>query len=432
MTPTQLKKLDKQLNEFLDYITEDIGRPERRRAMALYLTGLLLSGERKSAVAMGRRLAESDEEAEAIRQRLQQCVSVSTWSDEEVRRRLALRFEKQLKPEAFILDDTGFPKKGEFSVGVKRQYSGTLGRTDNCQVAPSIHVATDDASGCIGMRLYLPEDWAEDRPRRRQAGVPEDVEFKKKWELGIDLLDEALSWGLPKRLVIADAGFGESTEFRDAVVDRGCTYLVGIPGSHLCWPPGSNPRKPAKTLRLGRPRSRYRDGNRKPLAISEVGERLKYRTFTVPDGRGGTKTGYFALVRVHLAEGHTKGRPPSDAQWLICEWRPAKKEYRYHVANLPRSTSKSELVRLTKLRWRVERDYQEMKGEIGLDHFEGRTWRGFHHHATLCAVAHGFLAIHRQLSPPEHTALDVADGATSPSTHAPRTHRPVSALSPTV
>lgn len=432
MTPSQLARGGKQLDEFLDYIVHGLGRPERRHGIILYLTGLLLSGERKTALAMGRRLAESDKDVQAVRQQLQRCVSTSRWADIEVRRRLALRFEKTFKPEAYILDDTGFPKKGIYSVGVKRQYSGTLGRTDNCQVAPSLHVATDDSSGCIGMRLYLPEEWADDMPRRREAGVPDDIEFKRKWEIGIELLDDALSWGLPPRLMIADAGYGDSTEFRDALGERDCQYLVGISGNHMVWPVGSNPRKPKRSTGLGRPRARYRDGRRKPKPISEIGERLRYRKFTVPDGRGGTKSGHFAIERVQLAERHTKGRPPSDKLWLICEWRPAKKEYRYHIANLPGSTTKSELVRLTKLRWRVERDYQEMKGEIGLDHFEGRTWRGFHHHATLCAVAHGFLAIQRRIFPPKQRPMDAADGETTHSASVARAHRRVSAVSATI
>jgi len=423
MTPAQLKKLDKELTKFLDTITDDMGRPERRQAMALYLTGLLLSGGRKTAVGMGRRLAKHDDEAEGMRQRLQQCVSISGWADEEVRRRLALLFEKQLKPEAFIVDDTGFPKKGKHSVGVKRQYSGTLGRTDNCQVAPSLHVASNDSSGCIGMRLYLPEDWASDIARRRTVGIPDEVVFQRKWEIALELLDEALRWGLPKRLVIADSAFGESTEFRDALDERGCPYLVGIPGTHLTWPPGSSPRKLKNKKAKGRPRTRYVDGRRKPISISDIGEQLRYRKLSVPNGRGGTKSGTFAFERVHLAERHTKGRPPSERLWLICEWRPAKKEYRYTISNLPGSTTKRELVRLVKLRWRIERDYQERKEEIGLDHFEGRMWRGFHHHATLCAVAHGFLAIQRRVFPPEELQVDVAHGSQTDAATTARTHR---------
>ena len=423
MTAAQLKKLDKELTEFLEYITNDMGRPERREAMSLYLMGLLLSGGRKTAVGMGRRLATCDGELESMRQRLQQCISISKWADEEVRRRLALRFEKLLKPEAFIIDDTGFLKKGKHSVGVNRQYSGTLGRTDNCQVAPSLHVASDESSGCIGMRLYLPENWANDISRRRAVGVPDEVVFQRKWEIAVELLEEALKWGIPPRLVIADAGYGDSTEFRDALLALGCPYLVGISGSRITWPPGTTPRKPKPKRVPGRPRTRYRAGKCQPVAISEVGEGLRYRKYTVPDGRGGTKSGYFAFARVHLAERHTKGRPPSDKLWLICEWRPAKKEYRYHVSNLPGSTTNSELVRLVKLRWRVERDYQEMKQEIGLDHFEGRTWRGFHHHATLCAVAHGFLAIQRRVFPPENLHLDDTDGAQTHSAIADRAYR---------
>ena len=425
MTPTQLRKLDTQLSEFLDYITDAMGRPERRKAMALYLTGLLLSGERKNPVAMGRRLAETDAAAEGMRQRLQQCVSISTWADEEVRRRLALRFEKAFKPEAFVVDDTGFPKKGTHSVGVKRQYSGTLGRTDNCQVAPSLHVASDGSSGCIGMRLYLPEEWASDIHRRQSVGVPDDIVFQRKWEIAIDLLDDALGWGLVPRLVLADAGYGDSTEFRDALVERGCPYLVGISGSHHTWPPGSNPRPPKRRSRTGRPPTQYTAGRRKPKAIADVGAGLSYRKYTVPTGSGGTKSGYFAFARIQLAERRTKGRPPSEPVWLVCEWRPAKKEHRYFVSNLPASTPRRELARFARLRWRIERDYQEMKGEIGLDHFEGRTWRGFHHHATLCAVAHGFLALQSRVFPPEDLPVDDANGApqTPAAAHCP--HRSV-------
>jgi SRSO17 transposase len=159
---------------------------------------------------------------------------------------------------------------------------------------------------------------------------------------------------------------------------------------------------------------------------------MRYRKFTVPDGKGGTKSGYFAFARVHLAERHTKGRPPSDEVWLIGEWRPAKKEYRYYVSNMPASTKLGELVRLIKLRWRVERDYQDAKGEIGLDHFEGRTWTGFHHHVTLCAAAHGFLAMQRRVFPPEEVSLDTADGAAPASNAAHRPHRRLSAVSAAV
>lgn len=413
VTPGQLKRLDRELSEFLDYMTDGMGRPERRRALGWYLTGLLLDGERKTVVSMAGRLVDDEGEVEAMRQRLQQCVTISTWADAEILRRLALLLEDKLTPEAYVIDDTGFPKKGKLSVGVARQYSGTLGRTDNCQVATSLHVAADDGSGCIGMRLYLPEQWASDIARRRQAGIPDDVVFRRKGEIALDLLDEALNNGLPKRLVLADSGYGESTKFRDGLVERGCDYLVGISAKALTWPPGSRPRQPRK--KRGQPGpapTRFRDGKRKPRPIADVAETLSFRRYSCADGKGGRKQGHFAFARVHLAEHHTKGRPPSAEQWLICEWRPGNNERKFYVSNLPDTTAKKELVRLVKLRWRVERDYQELKGQVGLDHFEGRTWRGFHHHVTLCAVAHGFLAIQRQLFPPQDLPVDAPDGAT--------------------
>lgn len=411
-----MKKLDHELEKFLNYMIDGMGRPERRRALAWYLTGLLLDGGRKTVVSMAGRLVDDESEIEAMRQRLQQCVTISSWADAEIRRRLALKLEEKIQPEAFVIDDTGFPKKGRHSVGVARQYSGTLGRVDNCQVATSLHVATDDTSGCIGMQLYLPEDWASDIKRRRSVGVPDDVVFKRKWQLAIGLLDEALSWSLPPRVVLADSDYGKTTEFRDALAQRGCRYVVGIPAERLCWPPGSRPRKPQRRPgQLGRSRTRYRDGNRKPKPLAEVAKQLSFRSFSCPDGQGGKKVGRFAFARVQMAERHTKGRPPSDELWLIVEHRPGNNEYKFYVSDLPASTAKCELVRLVKLRWRIERDYQEMKTHVGLDHFEGRTWRGFHHHVTLCAVAHGFLAIQRRLFPPEEVPLDRTDGASPDS-----------------
>jgi SRSO17 transposase len=432
MTPARLEKLEKELTAYLDYLTDGMGRPERRRALSLYLTGLLLDGERKTVVSMAGRLVDKDEEVEAMRQRLQQCVTISSWADVEVRRRLALRLEEVLRPDAYVFDDTGFPKKGPHSVGVGRQYSGTLGRVDNCQVASSIHVASDEGSGCIGMKLYLPEEWASDIKRRRAAQVPDDVVFKRKWEIALDLLDETIAAGLPRRLVLADAGYGDCTEFRDGLTARGCNYVVGVSNIRLVWPPGSNPREPKRKAGPGRPRSQFRDGNRKPISLSEFAESLEYRKYSCNDGRGGTKSGYFAFARVRSAERHTKGRKPSDEMWLIGEWRPGNNERKFYFSDLRATTLKKELVRLVKLRWRVERDYQEMKGEVGLDHFEGRTWRGFHHHATLCAAAHGFLAIQRRLFPPADLSLDPAYGSSTDPNDPDRADRAMPALSPAI
>lgn len=419
MTPHALKKLDRELSAFVAEMTDGMGRPERRAAMGHYITGLLLDGERKSVQPMASRLVHDPSEADAMRQRLADCVSASQWSDAELLRRLALKFERDLPGnEVFVIDDTGFPKKGHLSVGVHRQYSGTLGRTENCQVATSLHVAGQNGSGCIGLHLYLPEAWTDDRKRCAAAGVPEEIEFKKKWEIALHLLDQALSWGLEKKPVLADSGYGEVTEFRDALVQRGLRYVVGVPGNHLIWPPGSNPRVPKRTGKVGRPRTQCRDGETLPIQISKLVEgipRARYKTVSWRSGSRGRMSSKFLVYRVRPAERHTKGRPPDEEQWLICQWAESEKAPKFHFSNLPASTGLKELIRILKLRWRVERDYQEMKGELGLDHFEGRTWRGFHHHATLCAVAHGFLALRRALFPPEQSEVDSADGSASPA-----------------
>jgi SRSO17 transposase len=434
MTPAQLRKLDRELRTYFDSMVDGMGRAERRRAMELYLTGLLLDGERKSVEPMATRLVEKASEREAMRQRLQQCVSVADWSDAEMRRRLALKLEAELTGlEAFVVDDTGFAKKGTHSVGVARQYSGTLGRTDNCQVAVSLHLAGEKGSGCVGMQLYLPEEWARGRKRRTAAGVPKKVRFQRKWEIALAQLDEALAWGVRHHVLLADAGYGDCREFREGVRARGLHYLVGVQGSHKVWPPGSTPKRPPKEPgKNGRPRTRYEAKGVTPWSIEDLARQVPREQFHVVNWREGSRgeqSSRFAAVRVHTAERHVHGVAPSEEVWLLIEWpEDEKAPTKYYLSSLPADTALKTLVRLAKLRWRVERDYQEMKGEIGLDHFEGRTWRGFHHHATLCMVAHGFLALRRALFSPEEYPLDAARGAPPPSTPVAAPHRPLSAL----
>lgn len=435
MTPQALKKLDRELTAFIGDMTIDMGRPERRAAMGHYITGLLLEGERKSVQPMAARLVDDPAQADAMRQRLADCVSLSPWSDSELFRRLALKLDRELPGlETFVIDDTGFPKKGHLSVGVARQYSGTLGRTENCQVAPSLHVAGENGSGCIGLRVYLPEVWTNDRERCEAAGVPTEIVFKTKWQLALELLDQALAWGMPKRTVLADAGYGEVTEFRDALATHDLRYIVGVPGNHLIWPPGSNPQVPRRTGKAGRPRTQARDAGAQPIKISKLVEgipRTRYKTVSWRAGSRGKMSSKFLFFRVRSAERNTKGRPPSDELWLIAEWPETEKGPKFHFSDLPASTSAKELIRLAKLRWRVERDYQEMKGELGLDHFEGRSWRGFHHHASLVAVAHGFLALRRALFPPEQSEVDAGNGTAPSSANPPDAHWLVPALRPT-
>ena len=432
MTPAQLRKLDRELTEYLDSMTVGMGRTERRRALGGYLTGLLLDGERKSIEPMAARLVEEPGQTEAMRQRLQQCVSGAAWDDAEMRRRLAQKLERELPDlEALVIDDTGLPKKGVHSVGVARQYSGTLGRTDNCQVAVSLHLAGEKGSGCIAMRLYLPEEWTADRRRMRAAGVPREVHFERKWELALEQLDEALGWGVRHHVVLADAGYGNCREFREALRAKGLHFLVGVQGNTNVWPPDSRPQAPQRVPhQMGRPRTRYFDASgHRPVLIEQLAAQLPPSAFhrvRWRKGSRGVQSSRFAAVRVRTAERQVERAAPSEEVWLLVEWpRGEASPTKYSLSSLPEDTPLKELVRLSKLRWRVERDYQEMKGEVGLDHFEGRGWRGFHHHATLCMVAHGFLALHRALFPPEQDAVDTARGAAATPTPAASPHRPM-------
>lgn len=405
MTPQELRKLDAQLVDFLTSMFSGLGRSERRDAMGSYVTGLLLDGERKSIEPMASRLVHDPDDVQGMRQRLQQCVTVSGWEDREVFRRLARRFERGLPGlEALIIDDTGFPKKGTESVGVARQYSGTLGRTDNCQVAVSLHVAGAMTSGCVGMRLYLPEEWTTDNARRRKVGVPEEVGFARKWEIALELVDDVLEFGLTDKVVIADAGYGDCAEFRDELDNRGLDWVVGVQSTLSVWPPGAHPRVPVPASDVVRPRTRYLEGDTPPVSVASLAASLPRSAFRKVSWRAGSYgrlESRFAAVRVHTASGRHKGRPPSAELWLICEWPKGEDApTKFYLSSLPVGTSLRRLVQFIKMRWRVERDYQELKQEIGLDHFEGRGWKGFHHHVTLCAVAHGFLALQRALFPP--------------------------------
>ena len=423
VTPQQLRKLERELTEYLESLTSGMGRPERREAMCLYMRGLLLDGERKSIEPIAARLVDDEGEVQAMRQRLQQCVTVSTWAEKELFRRIASRAEAELPGiEAFVIDDTGFAKKGKLSVGVARQYSGTLGRVDNCQVATSLHLAGERGSACIGLRLYLPEEWAHDRKRRRKAGVPDEVEFESKWQLALSLLDDALAAGLGPRVVLADAAYGDIGEFRSAITERGLQYVVAVKGGTVVYPPGTKLAVPRQSSHTGRPPSVARAVESEPLPIAKLATTLRFRHVTWREGSRGLQSSRFAATRIMTAHRHGTGRPPGTEQWLVCEW-PAGEDApcKFYLSSMSASTSLRELVRMAKLRWRVERDYQEMKGELGLDHYEGRNWLGFHHHAALCAAAHAFLALRRALFPPEASGVDAAGRApTSPTGSPPR------------
>jgi SRSO17 transposase len=387
MTRKEMKRLEGKLTSYLEGLLEGAGRRERREAMGQYTCGLLLEGARKSIEPMAARLVQDEKRTEAMRQRLQQCITHSPWDDALVLGRLARRLEAQLPGvEALVLDDTGFKKQGTHSVGVAHQYSGTFHKVENCQLMLSLHLAGEEASAPIGFRLYLPEEWTQDAARRQQAGIPEQLEHEEKWRLGLRLVDEALEAGLGVRKLLADAAYGDVIAFREGLAQRGFTYFLGIKSTHVFWT------------------ARAHLTDERPLSAKDLALALGpdcFRAVSWREGSRGRQTNRFARLRVQTAADWHRGAPPGEEQWLLIEWPKGRKEpSRYWLSNCAPSTSLRQLVRQCKLRWRIEMDYGQLKEELGLDHFEGRSWRGLHHHATLCAVAYGFLALQRALFPP--------------------------------
>jgi len=309
------------------------------------------------------------------------------------------------------VDDTGIPKKGSHSVGVVRQYCGQLGKQENCQVAVAVSLAGNVMSVPAAWRLYLPEGWASDRVRREAAGVPREVCFRKKWEIALEEVDLLLADDLPKAPLVADAGYGTVTAFRDGVLARGLSYMVGIPGETTVWPPGQEPLAAKRWTGQGRPPKRLRRSpTHKPVPASvlaaalpsEAWQQVRWR-----EGTRGTQRSRFAAVRVRAAHRDHQRSRPRPIEWLLAEWPLAEPQpTKLWFSSAPETATLEELVRLAKIRWRVERDFEELKEELGLDHYEGRSWRGFHHHGALCLAAYAFLAAERaRLSPPEPLAF---------------------------
>jgi SRSO17 transposase len=312
---------------------------------------------------------------------------------------------------AWSIDDTGIPKKGTHSVGVARQYCGNLGKEDNCQVAVSLSMANEAVSVPAAYRLYLPEAWTRDRARGREAGVPEEVSFRTKWQIAHEQIDLLRSEGAPEAPIVADAGYGTSVEFREGLTERGIPYVVGIQSTATLWPPGQAPLAPGRWKGNGRPPTLLRrDKKHRPLDALSLAQGLPESAWETVAWREGTKgvlSSRFARVMVRVAHRDYNRRAIRAAEWLLVEWpKGDPKPTKYWLSTMPRDTSMEMLVRLAKVRWRIERDYEELKQEFGLDQFEGRGWRGFHHHATLCIAAYGFLAAERaRLSPPRPLAF---------------------------
>ncbi len=394
---------EKRFFHYVEELASAIGHADRVAPLRDYCLGLLLPGERKSVEPMAALTAPARTAAQ--HQSLLHFVGQAPWPDEpvlaKVRAMVLPEIERHGPIEAWIIDDTGFPKKGRHSVGVARQYCGQLGKQDNCQAAVSLSLANGHASLPVRWRLYLPEEWARDKARRATAGVPEEVAFQTKPEIALEQLRWACAAGLPRGVVLLDAGYGNHTSLRAETTALGLTYVAGILSSTSVWPPGTEPLPPKPWSGRGRhPRRVRRDAEHQPVSVEELALALPKRAWRTIGWREGTADrlrSRFARVRVRAAHRDE----PSRQEWLLIEWpKGEEKPTKYWLSTLPHDITFERFVDLAKLRWRIERDYQELKQEIGLGHYEGRGWRGFHHHATLCIAAYGFLISERGTIPP--------------------------------
>ena len=404
MDARKLTKLRKDLTSFLDEIAGTLGHPRRRRWCDAYLRGVLLDGHRKSVEPMAARLKTIEQGGEDYEQALQQFLNQSPWDEQELLDGLHPWIGDRFGRDGFlIIDDTGFPKQGEHSVGVARQYTGTLGKVASCQVAVTLQFATAAHVVALDARLYLPEAWTGDRERLTNAGVPDTVDYQPKWQMALAMVRRAVANGLTG-VVLADSLFGTVTAFREQLARDGRTYCVGIDSTLKVIaadadlgpiPPysgrGKPPTRPAKV----------RAGATSPSVKEWAVERASdFRPVTWREGSKGKMTGRLAAWRVRPAHKLSAGKTPLAACWLLVEWpddatQPAK----YFFSNLPARTSLKRLVATAKSRWWVEHSYRELKDELGLDHFEGRSWRGWNHHVVLVLLAYAFLQDVRRRRP---------------------------------
>jgi SRSO17 transposase len=404
---------EERFEAYLQRLGTVIGHADRLEPLRGYLTGLLLAGERKSVEPMAAKLEPTH--VRARHQALHHFVASSAWDEGAVlavARDYALeQLERHGPVEAWVVDDTGMPKKGTHSVGVARQYCGPLGKQDNCQVVVTLSLCNSLMSVPSAYRLYLPESWAEDAARRRAVGIPKSVRFQPKWQIALGQVDTLLEQQLPLAPVVADAGYGDVTAFREALTERGLSYAVGIASSTSVWPPSQQPLPPKPYRGTGRPPKllRRRPGH-EPVSVKDLALMLpakQWQNVHWREGTKGTMHSRFARLRVRAAHRDYGRSEPRAVEWLLVEWPRGEEEpTKYWLSTVPEDTAMEELIYLVKIRWRIERDYQELKDELGLDHYEGRGWRGFHHHGVLCIAAYAFLAAERaRLSPPAPVAF---------------------------
>jgi SRSO17 transposase len=395
---------------FADYIeglVEVIGHADRVGPLRDYCVGLVMPGERKSVEPMAAVTAPS--RVSAQHQSLLHFVAAAPWSDEavltRVREMVLPAIERHGPIEAWIIDDTSFPKKGRHSVGVARQYCGQLGKQDNCQTAVSLSIANHHASLPVAWRLYLPESWTCDEARRATAKIPKTITFKTKPQIALEQIEAAYRQGLPRGVVLMDAGYGNDSALRDGIRALDLPYVAGIQSNALVWPPGVAPLPPKPWSGRGKvPKRAQRAAGHEPISVKKLAISLPqedWQTATWREGTNDTLTSRFARIRLSVARHDDQPAALGPQEWLLIEWPEGEAEpTKYWLSILPEDVSLEYLVDCAKLRWRIERDYQDLKQEFGLGHYEGRGWRGFHHHATLCIAAYGFLISETETIPP--------------------------------
>lgn len=426
--------LESRFERYSDTMVEALGHADRATPARWYLRGLMLPGQRKSVEPMAARVHPQD--VRQAHQSMHHLVADSEWSDTALLAAVAREVVPKLRDEGraacfWIIDDTGCRKYGTHSVGVARQYCGQLGKTDNCQVAVSLSLATADGSLPLDYRLYLPREWTEDQPRCKRAGVPEGMAFATRGEIAWAQIDAALSAGIPRGTVLTDAGYGDEAALRDRLSANNLPYAVGIrPATAVWWGEHQPAPAPVKEAQ-GRPRTRVlRDEAHQPISVRELALALPaacYRMLTWREGTNAPLSSRFARVRVRTAQADR----PREEEWLLIEWPKGEAEpTRYFLSTLPANTPFKELVGVVKMRWRIERDYRELKQEVGLGHYEGRNWRGFHHHASLCIAAYGFLMLERLSGAKKNSAR--LEAPPVPEGFSPRGTRPDAAAHPVV
>lgn len=390
-----------EFDRYMAHLCEGLGYASRHQSLLDYCAGLMLPIERKSVEPLA---AHADPlNVRAKHQALHHFVANARWSDRAVLDRVLGYVQPHLHLERgafWIVDDTGHPKHGRHSVGVARQYCGQLGKQDNCQVAVSLSLATAAGSVPVDYQLYLPEAWAADTKRRRAAGVPDTVQFATKPQMALAQVQAAKARGMLQGVVLADAAYGSNTAFRDGLNEMQLTYAVGVISSLTVWAPGTAPLPPARYKGHGRRPLRLRRARgHQPVTVKELALQLKssaWRTLTWREGTNGRLSSRFARVRVCAAHRNYLRTGMPEEQWLLIEWPAAEAEpTKYWLSNLSADISIKRLIDTAKMRWRIEHDYHELKQEFGLSHYEGRGWLGFHHHATLCIAAYGFLTVQR-------------------------------------